>query len=79
MAVLAQPETLFATCATYGEHPQSRSDSVKLPFGIYMNVWLRFVGRSPESPAEAHDFQAEYEGSIPFTRSSPTKLPYGLF
>jgi len=41
-----------------------------LSFEFYGQVWLRFVGKTFEEPAEAFDFQAEYEGSIPFTRSN---------
>jgi hypothetical protein len=40
-----------------------------LSFEIYGGIWLRFVGKASEMPREA-DFQAEYEGSIPFTRSN---------
>jgi hypothetical protein len=32
-------------------------------------VWLQFVGNTVEEPSETPDFQAEYEGSILFTRS----------
>jgi hypothetical protein len=52
------------------QQPQRRSDSAKLSFEIYGGFWLRFVGSMLENHAKASDFQAEYEGSIPFTRSS---------
>ena len=45
------------------------STAQKLSFEIYGIVWLPFVGKSVEEPRESVDFQAEYEGSIPFTRS----------
>src|SRR4029079_19512471 len=62
------------------------SDSVKLPFEIYYSIWLPVVGKTIEEPCETSDFQAEYEGSIPFTRSSvrsrserglPRRSPWG--
>jgi hypothetical protein len=52
------------------QQPQRRSNSAKLSFEIYGAVWLRFVGKTVEEPRNASDFQAEYEGSIPFTRSN---------
>jgi hypothetical protein len=55
------------------QQPQRRSDSAKLSFEIYGVVWLQFVGKTIEEPSEVFDFQAEYEGSIPFTRSNVFK------
>ena len=52
------------------QQPQRRSDSAKLSFEIYRAVWLGFVGKAVEEPREVSDFQADYEGSIPFTRSN---------
>src|SRR5258705_12626481 len=52
------------------------STAQKLSFEIYGIVWLPFVGKSVEEPRESVDFQAEYEGSIPFTRSSKLCLSY---
>jgi hypothetical protein len=37
---------------------------------------LKNAGMAFERAAKFHDFQAEYEGSIPFTRSNP--LPFVL-
>jgi hypothetical protein len=61
--------------ATYGmqperppqQQPQRRSDRAKLCFEIYGGVWLRFVGKPLKNLAKASDFQAKYEGPVPFT------------
>jgi hypothetical protein len=41
-----------------------------------MGVFGRDLSEEPlKNLAEASDFQAEYEGSIPFTRSNPPNFP----
>jgi hypothetical protein len=52
------------------QQPQRRSDSAKLSFEIY-GAFGRDLSEEPlKNLAKAPDFQAEYEGSIPFTRSN---------
>jgi hypothetical protein len=45
------------------------SDKEKFPIGLNHPEGLQNVGITLARIAKFHDFQAEYEGSIPFTRS----------
>jgi len=52
------------------QQPQGRSDSAKLSFEIYGMFGCVLSEEPLKNLAQASDFQAEYEGSIPFTRSN---------
>jgi hypothetical protein len=60
----------FATGAASAEQPKSRSDSEKLSLISRRGFGCDLSEKPLTNLAKASDFQAEYEGSIPFTRSN---------
>jgi len=50
------------------------SDCQKFCDDLNLTRRLRFVRIYYENIGKVGDFQAEYEGSIPFTRSNPSRL-----
>jgi hypothetical protein len=51
------------------QQPKSRSDSAKLSLKSIAKFGCDLSEKPLKNLAKASDFQAEYEGSIPFTRS----------